>query len=208
MLDTAIVKEVLGDLRFKNGMLATDAIEDGYLFAMRVNEQTRLVTFFYLNHADGTGAAEETHKFDFGSTHTLANARQIKSLGQTHNDYVVCGDVYLRAGMVKQFRTEDEKVRIVQWNQSSQPYTNDIVFNVLGKAEITIRGIKNGVARPFTAAGFHVIPRGMSKPYFTVRKAEGDEAPLLLQDPARRPEGWQRIRTGSGNDVPRQFACI
>jgi len=208
MLDTARVKEVLGDMRFKNGMLAADAIENGYLFAMRVNEQTRLVTFFYLSDFSGQSAAEETHQFSFGETHALAHARQAKSPGKSHNEYVACGDVFIRAGMVSKFRTADDKVKVVHWNQSSQPYTNDIVFTVLDKAEITIRGIQNGVARPFTDAGFHVIERGMSKPYFVVRKAEGDGVPLLQQNPARRPEGWQRIRTGSGNDVPRQFNCI
>lgn len=208
MLNKDVLKRILGDVALPTHMNVRDAIDDGYLFAVRLNEQRREATLYYINGNQAKGE-ELVVPLSFEQTANLSRAVSIKSPGDTHNEYITCGDVHIRAGMVSKFETLDDVVRVVPWGDSHRTYFNDINFTLLGgRATITIPRIEDGVARPFTDAGFHVIPRGIRKPYFEVRKAEGDQAPLLLHDPRRAPQGHERIRTGSGLDVPRQYHCV
>ncbi len=200
-----IARDVLGNVTFETGTKAADALEDGSLFAIRINEQTKHVTFFYLN---GNEPHEETQRLHY--VHLLGPAlraenRSEHSSGQ--KEFVACGDVFIRPGMVAHFRPAAERVNVVHWNQSHHPYSSDLTFTLLGgKAEMVIRGIQNGVARPFNQAGYHVIPRGMAKPFFIVQKAEDGVKPLLFDHPER--PGRNRIPLGSGAEVPRQYVCV
>jgi hypothetical protein len=196
MQQDVTARHILGDTTLQNGKKAADALEDGSIFAIRINDEGKQVTYSYL---DGNEAREETLR--------LKHAYLLTSTLRREKNFVACGDVFIRPDMVTSFKPVDDKANVVHWNQSHHPYTSDLTFTVLdGKAQFTIRGIQNGVARPFTRAGYYVIPRGVTKPFFVVQKADEGVRPRLFDNPERPARNY--IPLGSGEQVPRQYVCV
>jgi hypothetical protein len=214
MFNTNAVSDILKSVKLENRISVASLFENGSMFGLRIDEQSKQATFFYVRKKRVHKATLTLDKKTIEALKYTMRTRHMTHMGQ---HFVACGDVYLRPDMVQGLKpTDNYKPDWVNWREHKNSFMADITFVLRkSKAEITIRGIHNGVTVPFNNVGYHVIPRTSGRRYFILKPAKEGEQPLLQLDPKlpARDRGRHVITTGSpsaGNltHVPREFMPI
>ena len=214
MFNTNLVQQILGDTQLEDKTRVADHFKNGTMFALRIDEQSKQATFYYL---EGKKVRRATLELDRKRIEALKDLMRMRQTTHMRRRFITCGDVYIRPDMVAELKAADGyRPDPVHWSKHKDPFVADVTFVLKASgAEVTMRGIHHGATIPFNNAGYHVIPRTRALRHFTIEKAKADDQPLLQLDPNLPNHERSRfaITTGSTStnnitQLPRQFMPI